>query len=166
MNVDPNFYVAAGRSLTVALGATLVLGAAGCGGTQKSAVALVPAYGKVTVDGTPLADAVLEFIPVGETRGQGGIALTDADGLYRAKTNFGEPGLPAGEYKVVVSKREEPGGKYADEDFPPASVGPEGETLSASYSDPKKTKLKASVPPSGEANNNFALQASRKAAKR
>lgn len=166
MSIDPNFYAAARRSLAAAWGLTLLLGAAGCGGTQKSAVALVPAYGKVTVDGAPLADAVLEFIPSGETRGQGGTATTDADGLYRAKTHFGEPGLPVGEYKVVVSKREEHGGKYADEDFPPASIGPEAETLSPSYSDPKKTTLKASVPASGDATNDFPLQASRKAAKR
>jgi hypothetical protein len=147
------------------LAAAALVAAAGCGSSQKSTLALVPAVGKVTVDGAPLPEALVEFIPSGDTRGQGGTALTDDDGGYEARTPFGERGLPAGEYKVVISKRNLPEPTESGE-APPASVGPEVETLASAYSDPKRTTLKANVPPNGEAVNNFALQGGRKRVKK
>ena len=88
--------------------------------------------------------------------------MTDAGGAYKALTPFGEPGLPAGEYKVVISRRDIP--KGAD-GRPKVAVGANAEALAPSYSDTAKTTLKASVPPSGEATNNFALQTARKPVK-
>jgi hypothetical protein len=143
------------KRFTNGLAAAFLLAAAGCGSGQKSIVALVPASGTVTIDGTPLAEAVVQFIPMGDTKGQGGSALTDTEGTYKALTTFGEPGLPAGEYKVVISKRDSKGGA--------AVAGPESEVLPAAYSDRVKTTLKASIPAGGEATNNFALRSVRKA---
>ncbi|MDR3633274.1 MAG: carboxypeptidase-like regulatory domain-containing protein [Isosphaeraceae bacterium] len=138
-------------------GAALLLGAAGCGGGQQSTVALVPAVGTVTIDGAPLPEAVVQFIPAGETRGQGGSGLTNAEGAYKAATPFGEPGLPTGEYKVVISKRALPTGTGAA-----AAAGPDAEVLAPAYSDMAKTTLKARVPAGGEATNDFALRAVKK----
>ena len=140
-------------------GAIALLGLAGCSG-QQSTVPLVPAKGSVTIDGAPLPEAVVQFIPTGDTRGQGGSALTDAEGTYKAATTFGEPGLPAGDYKVVISKRALPKGAGGT-----AAIGPESEALAPTYSDQAKTTLKASIPVGGEATNNFALRTVRKPAK-
>lgn len=150
------------RLRTAVGGLILSLTAAGCGNAQKSAVPLVPASGTVTIDGSPLAEAVVQFIPLGETRGQGGSALTDATGTYKALTPFGEAGLPAGEYRVVISKRDIP--KGAD-GRPKVAVGANAEELAPGYSDKVKSTLKATVPSGGEATNNFALQTSKKPVK-
>jgi hypothetical protein len=136
---------------TIACATILALGAFGCGHAQHSTATLVPAFGTVTIDGAPLPEAMVQFIPTGATPGQGGSALTDAEGTYKAMTTFGEPGLPAGEYKVIISKRDNPNGGAA-------IAGPEAESLPAAYSDKKKTTLKASIPTSGEASNNFVLR--------
>src|SRR4051794_2865052 len=110
------------RSLPALAGmAALLLGIAGCSQTPRSEVPLVPASGKVTLDGKPLPEADIEFIPEGDTRGQGGSARTNADGGYLAATPFGEAGLSSGIYKVVISKRELPKGMAPPaEEVPPA----------------------------------------------
>jgi hypothetical protein len=164
MNIESN-RSAAPRPRAAALVTALALGFAGCTKEQKSVVDLVPASGKVTLDGSPLAEAELEFIPEGGTRGQGGAALTNADGTYTANTPYGEPGLAAGEYKVVISKlvlaegmtSENP----ADRSLPPAD-NPYREVLSPAYSDRMISSLRARVAPDKPSINNFLLKSGRK----
>ena len=63
--------------------AALILGAAGCNRyAQKSEVPLVPVTGVVTLGETPLEEATVEYIPVGGTRGQGGLGITDPKGFF------------------------------------------------------------------------------------
>src|SRR5258708_12464031 len=157
MHSITNKGAAARRLPAVCAVAALVLGIAGCNAGPKSTVPLVPASGKVTLDGAPLGEAVLEFIPVGETHGQGGNARTNPDGGYTAATPFGEPGLAAGAYMVVISKRALPQGATPPEKNLPPAYSPYQEVLSPAYSDRVATTLNATVPATGEATNNFPL---------
>lgn len=144
----------------------LILGAAGCGSSeQQSSLPLTIATGKVTLDGKPLPEAELEFIPTGDTRGQGGAAVTNEDGRYMATTPYGESGLTAGEYKVVVSKRVLPANVHfdtpPDKSLPPAD-NPYQESLPPKYSDRLASTLTMSVPANGDALNNFILTTKKK----
>ena len=74
-----------------------LIGVVGCGRA-------VPVSGRVTLDGQPLADATVTFIPDKETGGPGGEAKTDASGnftLHELSTN--SAGIRAGKYKVSIS---------------------------------------------------------------
>lgn len=76
---------------------------AGCsGGPEKPD--LYPLTGVVTLDGEPLANANLTFIPVAGrmTGGPVAIAVTDDAGRFEAQT-AGEPGAAVGEYSVTVT---------------------------------------------------------------
>ena len=117
----------------------------GCAETRTSGVPIVPTTGTVTLDGRPIAGAHLEFIPVGDTRGQGGSARAAGDGSYTATTPFGETGLPSGQYRVTIKKFETRGAP-ADppDDFAPAD-SPYRQTLPPDYSDDLHTKLTATV---------------------
>ncbi|WP_406698611.1 carboxypeptidase-like regulatory domain-containing protein [Singulisphaera sp. Ch08] len=144
----------------------LLLGAIGCGDKgQKSTLPLTITSGKVTLNGKPLPEAELEFIPVGDTKGQGGAAVTNEDGRYMATTPFGEEGLIAGDYKVIVSKRVLPEGVHfdtpPDKTLPPAD-NPYQEILPPKYSDRMSTTLTMKVSSSGDSMNNFLLETKKK----
>lgn len=88
---------AAKRRATWCVVAIAAVVAAGCG---KSGPKLHPASGTVTLDGKPLADATVTFVP---SAGRPSDGKTDASGKYAIMTN-GQPGVPEGDYKVAVSK--------------------------------------------------------------
>ncbi len=117
---------------------------------------LVKGTGTVTWKGKPLAGALVQFIPSGETKGFGATAKTNSDGLYSLKYQTGAEGIPAGTYKVVISRRLLPDGTDPKEDLPPIE-NPAKETLPASYSSPELTKLTAQVDAAGKALD-FALK--------
>jgi hypothetical protein len=136
----------------------LGLGFVGCGPEQKTAVPLFPVHGTVTLDGKPLAGADLRFIPEGETPGQGGAARTAPDGTYTLSTPLGEPGAPAGDYRVVIEKHEAPPGAGPPDPNVPPIESAFRELLPPSYSDPAQSTLKATVTPSGSTTADFALK--------
>jgi hypothetical protein len=110
----------------------IVLMLSGCGGVGK----LYPVSGKVTVDGKPLPDAQLSFMPDAE---KGNKATATAvgkvkDGSYSLTTQ-GKEGAPAGWYKVAVYTQY-PGG-------PEKAV-----VLPRRYTDPGKSPLSVEVVPS------------------
>ena len=158
MKIVSNRFPAVARCLRATACGAALLAAAGCGDSEKSTVPLIPAYGKVTLDGKPLAEADLEFIPTSAAQGQGGFARTDDEGLYTAGTRHGESGLAAGAYKVVISKTPHgPGAATSSSDKPlPAAL--KDELLSPTYADRSATILTATVPASGEATNDFHLK--------
>lgn len=91
------------RSL-VALGLCLVVVLAACSRRAGPAVEFVE--GQVTLDGQPLADALVGFSPIARP-GYSASGRTDARGLYRLTTSRGGGplrGAPAGEYVVTVRK--------------------------------------------------------------
>lgn len=128
---------------------------AGCGKR-----ALGPAVeGTVTLDGQPLANANVQLIPQGETMGQTGFGKTDAAGKFTIRSADGnQAGAPPGDYKVVISKHVKPDGTdfvpKPDEDPMLATFK---ELLPAAYSNPEKTKLKATVPTDGTKELTFKL---------
>ena len=71
---------------------------------------LVPVEGQVTLDGEPLANAAVSFLPVGNTAGRGAAALTDDQGIYHLQEQDGTPGVATGSYQVVISKLVKPDG--------------------------------------------------------
>jgi len=124
------------RAVCVAILAT---GLFGCGGTAGG----VAVTGTVTLDGRPLADAVVTFYPEGETAGLGGAGRTGADGRYSLTAARGAS-LPPGEYTVVISRPLRPDGTPPPPDVPPIESDAR-ETLPTTYSSRDASILKRTV---------------------
>lgn len=81
--------------------------ACGCG--RSDGPDLTPVSGQVTLGASPLADAVIEFIPVSVAKPGAvrisGIGSTNEQGRYVAYTGS-RKGLQEGEYKVRISKNQ------------------------------------------------------------
>lgn len=110
----------------------------GCGGSDGPELHDVGGY--VTMDGEPLPNASVHFIPDGE--GVGGtspsFAKTDEDGYYYLQYSLSKDGAIAGDYKVRISTHQE-----ADPDLdPPQERHPE--TVPVQYN--RETTLTATVP--------------------
>jgi hypothetical protein len=115
---------------------------------------LVPVDGVVTLNGQPLAGAVVTFLP---PRWGPGVGETDRDGKYTLK-NAGHKGTPPGDYKVAISY-------LVSADGEPQGLGPRSglvlppsmltatERLPREYSDLGRTKLTAKVGDRGGAFN-------------
>jgi hypothetical protein len=85
---------------------------AGCGAPSPETT---PVTGIVTFDGPPCANAIVSFIPIEETKGNGGVGYTNVEGKFTAhlhdgQTGKGPPGLLPGKYKVVINKAVNPDG--------------------------------------------------------
>lgn len=74
-----------------------LLACAGCSRTLH-----VPVEGLVTLDGKPVNDAAITFIP--SAGGRPGLAATDIEGRFCMKDAGMEPGLLPGTYDVIVFK--------------------------------------------------------------
>jgi len=77
-----------------------VLAISGCGGSDRPT--LVPASGRVTLAGAPIAGATVSFQPVAGGRPCSG--LTDANGVYKMTSYDENDGAPVGEHRVVIIK--------------------------------------------------------------
>jgi hypothetical protein len=130
--------------LVVALSVSLV----GCEG--KTASGGAPVSGVVTFDGQPMSGAIVTFVPMGATTGNGGVGVSDDSGKFTMKTHDGGEGIPEGEYKVVVSKFVNPDGStfVATENQAPIDSGAT-ESVPRPYSDWEVTPLKAVIPAAG-----------------
>jgi len=128
----------------------------GCG-SPGPGIPLTPVAGTVTLDGNPVAEAKVTFVPQVETKGNGGWALTDSTGKYSLKTPQGAAGVPDGQYKVTVSLRRNPDGTLPKADEPPIESKAR-ETLPPIYSSESKTTLQAAVS-AGSKQFDFALKA-------
>ena len=129
--------------------ATLIF--AGCGGPKMSSV-----QGQVLLDGKPLAQAAIQFVP----QGSGRIATgqTDAGGRFVMSTLEPRDGVLSGTYKVTISPpRDEVDktqyGNSADAMNAPAKAPPKkaasGPAFPAKYSNPGQTPLTQEVPVKG-----------------
>lgn len=125
--------------------------AGGCGGKSDAGLPkLVPVSGTVTLDGKPLAGAMVSFLPVGATRGRMCYGATGADGRYELIYDDKHKGAPEGEFAVLCNKWVMPNGS----DFPRDSkVSPMDsgarELLPPRYSLDGTSELKATVPAGG-----------------
>ncbi len=129
----------------------LLMPLGGCGGGGKGdRPKLVPVTGTITCNGKAAAGLGVSFLPQGQTRGQGGNAITDSSGAYQLKSRGTEPGVPAGEYKVTCQKYVMPDGSDFDisKGVSPHESGAK-QVLPPIYSEEEQTTLKASVPAEG-----------------
>jgi hypothetical protein len=122
--------------------------------------ALVPVSGVVTLNGEPLANAVVTFLP---KTGIPGVAETDEAGRYELRT-VRSRGVAPGEYKVaisyVVSPDGEPQGLAArNATYPSKAMLSAKEQLPVEYSDLFRTKQGATVTPRGGVAFNFDVKA-------
>jgi len=77
-------------------------GLIGCGSDPDSAVTLVPVTGTITLDGKPMANAQISFIPEATNAAStAGGDTTGPDGNYLAQYR-GRNGLSPGKYRVTV----------------------------------------------------------------
>jgi hypothetical protein len=136
----------------------------GCGDAKP-----VKVQGAVTLDGKPLAGAMVTFLPFNEKQGRAAAGLTQADGSFRLTTGKIDDGALPGQYRVtVVMPNDDPanvsGGNPMEMDdkakrafFSKASPAGKAEAakhktkkvspIPAVYGEPLKTPLKETVPP-------------------
>lgn len=115
----------------------------GCS-NRPSGPSLEPVSGTVKYQGTPVDGARITFYPQGDTLGNGGSAKTDANGKYTVLYARGGEGLPAGDYRVVISKAVMPDGSEPPEDVEPMD-SPAKETLPPKYSSETQSELTAAI---------------------
>lgn len=148
--------------------AAMIFVVVGCGGANKP----VPVRGKVTLDGTPVGGASIQFVPEGGG-GMGRPASAEAgpDGTYKLTTQDPGDGALPGNYLVLISWEPEPPPQFRSTEAGPSrqeqqkaiddyvarqKKAGKGPVVPAIYADPSKTPLKAKVPaPNGTAD--FAL---------
>jgi hypothetical protein len=129
----------------------LALFLAGCGGARLS-----PVEGVVTLDGKPLADASIQFVPQGQ--GRDATAGTDKNGNFAMSTVEPRDGVVPGTYKVVIRP---PAGpidtkQYAtsDEAMSAAAKAPKAPSTTPGfpqqYTRPDQTPLTQEVPVQGK----------------
>lgn len=154
--VQKGYWVAGVRLL----GVTLVL-SLGCQGEKRpeGMPELHPVTITLTQAGTPLADATVRLVPqdANNTWYSGG--HTDEQGVAVIQTDRKYAGVPAGSYKVTVSKIEMPAPAAAD--LSPLDAPPGGATydlVPSEYSHPDKTPLQLTVS-AGENQQEFDLGA-------
>ena len=118
------------------------LAALGCGGGADGPTTY-SVTGVVTLHGKPVGEALVQFTPIAQETGAAGAQLqTDGEGRFDVTmaVDMGrreKHGLPAGEYRVAVTKMEQRGA--ASLDNPPRNV------LPAKYASAQSSPLKATV---------------------
>lgn len=104
--------------------------------------------GLVTLDGKPLVDAVVSFVPKTSGMGEDAAGRSNAKGIYKVSSLRGLPekGAMEGDYAITVSKSEK-----VDLAVPKMTLDGEPITfemkniLPSDYKDPAKTPLSAKV---------------------
>jgi hypothetical protein len=139
------------RRLRYLTAAVAILGFLGCGG---DGLRRVPVQGKVTAKGVPVGHATVSFVPVEETKGEGGIGTADADGNFTLTgSRRGDSGVVPGKYRVVVSRFiERDGTVLPSADFKEAEHPHAIDSVPAPYSS-INSPLMVTVPDKGGAVN-------------
>lgn len=142
----------------VCLGLFLCYGFTGCGEgvVEPNWPDVVPCSGTVTMDGKPLAQAMVLYIPDISTKGQGGSGTTDESGKYTVSSRNAKgemvPGIIPGKYKVAFSRMVKPDGTVwtpdATNSAGPATVGAR-EELPLKYSNAANSIQMAEVKAGG-----------------
>ncbi len=103
----------------------------GCGDGLKR----VTIQGVVTVQQSPLADATVQFLPKGDTAGEGAIGTTDANGKFTVTSSRDDAaGIPPGTYIVRVNRMMDKDGKLLPSDALQADYPDAIEAIPAPYS--------------------------------
>jgi hypothetical protein len=127
----------------------------GCG-KQASGPATFPVTGVVTLAGSPVEGANVQFKPTSPDLGIAGAqATTRPDGTFDVKIELdmgktSKQGLPAGEYKVAITKLELPTGQTT-------ATRPPKNVLPPQYATIESSPLTATVKADGENKLDFPL---------
>lgn len=142
------------RLIPLAAGAFVV----GCGSNYPETVAVT---GTVTIDGKPVPEAIVTFLPTDGRRS--GTGYTDSNGRFELTTFAPDDGAVPGSHEVAVNPTEAP-------PMPGESVAPDGTPLPsargykppfpAKYGNPKQSGFKAEVDPDGENDFTFEMKSS------
>src|SRR5688572_136090 len=142
----PTFDIRLAKAMTRIAALCLLL--AGCGSKTSSV------SGTVTLDGKPLPDATIQFVPDGAGRDATG--QTDKNGYFSMSTFKPGDGVVAGNYKVVVSpplgevdKTVHATSGDAMNAPAPKPVAKKASTFPEKYTRPDQTPLTQEVPPKG-----------------
>ena len=127
----------------------------GCG-SKAVGPATFPVTGVVTLAGAPVEEALVEFVPTSPDVGIAGAQVnTDSAGaftvkiaLYMGKTT--KEGLPAGDYRVAITKLVLPPGQAT-------TMKPPQNTLPQKYATAESTPLTVTVKSEGENHFEFPL---------
>jgi hypothetical protein len=92
---------------------------AGCGKDYET----VPVSGRVTLDGAPLADVGITFVPLAENKqtpniGPGSLGKTDEEGRFTLRTTEGDKGAVPTEHIVRMSMAVLAGGQKVETTLP------------------------------------------------
>lgn len=135
----------------------------GCGTSEDTRPARTAISGVVTYKGSPVAEAIVVFRPSG-AEGKTANGRTGADGVFKMGTFEGDDGVVAGEYTVMITKKESAASsKSLPEDDPnydpdPKEPAPPKDLLPKKYSDTKTSELTVSVTEGNEVTDlNFQL---------
>lgn len=124
----------------------VVLGLSGCGDGLRR----VPVQGKITVRGQALDNASLQFLPIGGTKGEGGIGRSDAQGNYSLTgSRDGARGVVPGQYRVRVSRLVEENGTPLPADARDADYPNSRESIPGAYVSIDGSPLTVTVPEAG-----------------
>lgn len=134
--------------------ALLTVALLGCGG-KTGGPTTYPVTGVVTQNGQPVAGAVVQFMPTAADSTASAQAQTADDGTFTVEVTFDmgkttQPGLPAGDYKVTITKMEAPAGA-------PSLTRPPKNSLPPKYAMVESTPLSAAVKAEGENRFEFPL---------
>lgn len=88
------------RNICCVLTVGSLLALVGCGTQSASPIPLVKVTGAVTIDGSPLTNGTVTFMPVSGTQSAAGDIV---DGKYVLSTFAKNDGVTPGEYKVAVA---------------------------------------------------------------
>jgi hypothetical protein len=109
---------------------------------------LVPVSGRVTFEGKPVKEVIVNFQPAETTPGNGALGGTDADGRFTLTDSRGQRGAYAGEYKVLFYPALPAGVKEGDAaDVVGGRV--RGRSIPEIYLNVNSTPLRATVPAGG-----------------
>jgi hypothetical protein len=134
-----------GRLAIALLLCALPLVAAGCRDPYRREHTGLPPHptrGQVLVDGQPAQGVNVRFVPVEGVSEENPAASgrTDEEGNFELSTYNRGDGVPAGEYKVLLSWVKILDPSLREEDQPP-----EAQRLPWKYQDPKHTELKVTI---------------------
>jgi len=99
-----------GRFLPMGMFAIALCLQSGCG-YSSSDIDLGKVTGTVTLDGEPLANALLTFVP---DSGRSSVGTTDSAGFYRLKYTGDSEGAVLGEHKVIIESLAAVDGGFSD----------------------------------------------------
>jgi hypothetical protein len=117
------------------------LGLCGC----SRGVPMGQVDGTVRLDGTPIADAMVTFIPEDRNLPQS-IGFTNSEGHFQLRCNNGAVGAAVGRHRVmVIDAGRAPSGKAKDDDELPEGKDVPTSRVPLKFSRPDKTPLRQSV---------------------